>query len=140
MPTITHPQQLTHWFSKQRLILLGGDWLTLTIFVFWGQIEHGLIGADFLFRLLSTTFVMILPWTIVGILWGAYQLEEGLGWRLFLGRALTTWLIAAPLMLVLRAYLREQTVIVVIFILVALALGGAMMLGWRVIYYRFWLR
>jgi hypothetical protein len=140
MSTTTHPQQLTHWFSQQRLILLGGDWLTLTIFVFWGQIEHGLIGADFLFRLLSTTLVMILPWTIVGILWGAYQLEEGLGWRLFLGRALTTWLIAAPLMLVLRAYLREQTVIVVIFILVALALGGVMMLGWRVIYYRFWLR
>jgi hypothetical protein len=81
---------------------------------------------------------MILPWTIVGILWGAYQLEEGLGWRIFLGRTLTTWLIAAPLILVLRAYLREQTVIVVIFILVALALGGAMMLGWRMVYYWLW--
>ncbi len=130
-----------NWFTKQRLILLGGDWLTLTIFVLWGQIEHGLLSnTDFLPRLLTTTAVMIFPWTVIGWLWGAYQLEEGLGWRLFLGRALTTWLISAPLMLVLRAFLRGQAVIMVIFVLIALGLGGVMMLGWRLVYYRWWLR
>ncbi|MCA9979659.1 MAG: DUF3054 domain-containing protein [Anaerolineales bacterium] len=128
------------WFTKQRVILLVGDWLTLTLFVVWGQIEHGLLGGDSLLRVLSTTAVMILPWTVVGLLWGGYRLEAGMGWRLFLGRALTVWLISAPFMLVLRAYLRGQAVILVIFILVALAIGGGMMLGWRAIYYWRWLR
>lgn len=132
--------KLSTWLTKQRLILLAGDWLTLTIFVVWGQIDHGLLRGNFLPRLLSMTAVMIVPWTIVGLLWGAYRLEAGLGWRTFLGRALTTWLISAPLMLVLRAYLREQAVIMVIFIVVALSLGGVMMLGWRTLYYAIWLR
>lgn len=128
------------WLTRQRLILLVGDWLTLAVFVLWGQIEHGLVNVEFVPRFLATTAVMIIPWTVVGLLWGGYRLEEGLGWRLFLGRALTIWLISAPFMLVLRAYLRGQVVIMVIFILVALGIGGGMMLGWRAIYYWRWLR
>lgn len=111
--------------------LLAGDWLVLLLFVFIGQRDHGIAGQGATTSLLSTTFSLIVAWTAVAFVLGGYRLRPGPGWRMWLGRMVNIWLVAAPLGLVLRALLRGQDAIPVIFILVAMSIGGLMMVGWR---------
>ncbi len=124
-------------FNQQRLQtgwLLAGDWLALTLFVFLGQLDHGMLSASAWPRLITTTLELVLPWTIVAALMGAYRLAPELGKRAFLSRSLIAWLVAAPLALLLRAWLHGQATIIVIFFAITLGLGGAFLLGWRVIF------
>ena len=58
--------------------------------------------------------------------------------RAFFGRSLTAWLIAAPLALLLRAYLHGQATIIVIFMAITMGLGGAFLLIWRGLYFLIW--
>lgn len=120
---------------KSAAVLIVGDWLALAFFVLIGQLDHGLIGENPLPRLLTTTAELALPWTLVGWLLGAFRPVEAESWRAFLGRTLVAWLAAAPLALLLRAYLHGQAVIIVIFMVVTLALGGLFLLAWRLVYF-----
>jgi len=115
--------------------LFAGDWLVLLLFVFIGQRDHAISGPGALPSLLNTALSLAVPWTVVALLLGAYRLRPLPGWRLWLGRALNAWLVAAPLGLLLRALLRNQDAIPVIFILVATSIGGLMIVGWRVLAY-----
>ncbi len=117
------------------IFLLIGDWLALGLFVFLGQLDHGMINANSLPRLLKTSAEFALPWTAVAFLWGAYTLNSKTTARTFLSRSLTAWLIAAPLALLLRAYLHGQATIIVVFMTITLGLGGAFLLGWRGLYF-----
>lgn len=121
-------------------VLMIGDWLALGLFVFLGQMEHELVAGDYLPRLLRGSAVMVLPWTAVALLLGAYRLRTGTAAASFLGRSLTAWLIAAPLALILRAYLNGQATIIVIFMVITIALGGAFLLAWRGLYFFIWRR
>lgn len=118
------------------LILLAGDWLAIGLFVLLGQMDHGILSAAGLPRLLQTTAVLAGPWTVVAALLGAYRVgpEVGNGWR-FLGRSLTAWLVAAPLALLLRAWLQGQASIIVAFFVVTLGLGGVFLLVWRGVFW-----
>ena len=115
--------------------LLAGDWLVLLLFVFIGQRDHAISGPGALPSLLNTAFSLGLPWTVAAFVLGAYRLRPLPGWRVWLGRALNAWLVAAPLGLVLRALLRNQDAIPVIFILIAMSIGGLMIVGWRALAY-----
>ena len=115
--------------------LLAGDWLVLLLFVFIGQRDHAISGPGALPSLLNTAFSLAVPWTVAALLLGAYRLWPLPGWRVWLGRALNAWLVAAPLGLLLRALLRNQDAIPVIFILVATGIGGLMIVGWRALAY-----
>jgi hypothetical protein len=53
------------------------------------------------------------------------------GSRVFLARSLVTWLVAAPLGLLLRALVMERAVVPTAFMAAALGFGGLMLLGWR---------
>ncbi len=119
--------------------LLAGDWLALLLFVFIGQRDHGIAGQGALASLLSTTVSFIVTWTAAAFVLGSYRLRPDPGWQVWLGRALNSWLVAAPLGLLLRALLRGQNAIPVVFIFVLLGLGGLMMIGWRAVAY-WWLR
>jgi len=119
--------------------LLVGDWLVLLLFVFIGQRDHGIAGQGATASLLSTTFSLVVAWTVVAFVLGGYRLRPDPGWRAWLGRVVNIWLVAAPLGLVLRALLRGQDAIPVTFILVAMSIGGLMMAGWRVAAY-WWAR
>ena len=122
------------------IFLLIGDWLALGLFVFLGQLDHEMIGANPLPRLLRTTAEIGLPWTAVALLWGAYKLPPDMTARTFFGRSLTAWLVAVPLALLLRAYLHGQGAIIVIFMVVTMGLGGAFLLIWRGLYFLTWHR
>ena len=115
--------------------LLAGDWLVLLLFVFIGQRDHSISGPGALPSLLNTAFSLGLPWTVAAFVLGAYRLRPLPGWQVWLGRALNAWLVAAPLGLVLRALLRNQDAIPVIFILIAMSIGGLMIVGWRALAY-----
>lgn len=120
--------------TKERLILLGGDWLALALFVFLGQMEHELVGTSPLSRLLTTAAVILLPWMVMALLTKVDRVAAGTTGRAFLGRSLLTWLAAAPLALLLRAYLQGQATIIVIFMAITIGLGGLFLLGWRALY------
>ena len=115
--------------------LLAGDWLVLLLFVFIGQRDHSISGPGALPSLLNTAFSLAVPWTVAALVLGAYRLRPLPGWQVWLGRALNAWLVAAPLGLVLRALLRNQDAIPVIFILIAMSIGGLMIVGWRALAY-----
>jgi hypothetical protein len=126
--------------SKQAIPLLLGDWLALTLFVLVGQLDHGMVGANPLLLLLRSSAELVLPWTIIALLWGAYRMTDDTTARLFFGRSLTAWLVAAPLALLLRALLREQAAIIAIFMVVTIGLGGAFLLSWRGLFFLIWRR
>lgn len=123
--------------TKGKNILLIGDWLALTLFVFLGQMEHEMVAGNLLPRLLTTTVQLALPWTIVALIWGAYRLPTGRRDYAFFGRAITAWLVAGPLALMLRAWLHGQATIILIFMAITLGLGGLFLLAWRLLYFRF---
>ena len=115
--------------------LLIGDWLVLLLFVLVGQRDHAISGPGALPSLLNTAVSLGLPWTAAAFVLGAYRLRPDPGWRAWLGRALNAWLVAAPLGLLLRSLLRGQDAIPVTFILVAMSIGGLMIVGWRAVAY-----
>ena len=121
--------------ARQPWWLFAGDWLVLLLFVFIGQRDHAISGPGALPSMLNTAFSLAVPWTVAAFVLGAYRLRPLPGWRLWLGRALNAWLVAAPLGLLLRALLRGQDAIPVIFILVATSIGGLMIVGWRALAY-----
>ena len=121
--------------ARQPWWLLIGDWLVLLLFVLVGQRDHSISGPGALPSMLNTAFSLGLPWTVAAFVLGAYRLRPDPGWRVWLGRALNAWLVAAPLGLLLRALLRGQDAIPVTFILVATSIGGLMIVGWRAVVY-----
>lgn len=119
-------------------LLLTGDLLALTLFVLLGLGTHReLAEAGALQRLLLNAGPLALAWVAAGWALGAFRIQALTPARAFLGRSLTAWLIAAPLALLLRAFLLRAATIVVIFFVVTLLTGGAFLLVWRATF--FWL-
>jgi hypothetical protein len=117
------------------VVLLVGDALALFLFVYLGQREHETLDpARPLLGVLLQTAVFLLPWLPAGWWLGAFRVEP-LTFPAFFSRSLNAWLVAAPLALLLRAYLLDRAVIPTLFLLVTLGLGGAAVLGWRLLYF-----
>lgn len=119
------------------LILLIGDVLALSLFVFVGQADHRTVNAaNPLLGALPNIASLALPWLITAWLLQAYPRRE---WSLrsFLGRSLLAWLIAVPIGLAMRALWLGRGGIPVPFLLVTFAVGGLFLVGWRTVY--FWL-
>ncbi len=117
------------------LPLLAGDLLVLLLFVFIGQRDHGMSLTGALPSLLATTLALALPWAVVAWLLGVLRLPGDRPAAAWLGRVAAAWLIAAPLGLILRALWRGQASIILIFMIVALGLGGLFVLVWRAAVY-----
>lgn len=114
------------------VLLIAGDVLALFLFVFIGQSNHELLDpAQPVAGLLLTTGVLALPWMIAGRWLGAFPGAAPSSVRTLMARSLNAWLVAAPLGLLLRAYVLGRAVIPTAFILAALGFGGAILLGWR---------
>lgn len=121
------------------LILLAGDLLVLLIFTYIGQRTHNLIDPRHpILGLLLTTGEFALPWAVVGWVLGAFPGDDSLTIRPLLARSLNAWLVAAPLGLLLRAYILGRAVIPTSFFSVTLGLGGAFILGWRLAFTLIW--
>lgn len=122
-------------------LLLAGDFFALLLFVYIGQRDHELVDpVNPVAGVLLTTAEFLLPWLVVGLLLGAFPRGGAWRGRDLIGRSLNTWLVAAPLGLLLRAYILNRAVIPTLFMVVALALGGAFVLGWRLAFILLWKR
>jgi DUF3054 family protein len=123
------------------LVLASGDLLVLLFFVLAGQREHELVNPDNpLLGLLLTTSEFGLTWLLVGWRLGAFPQDSSLNSRVLLANSLNTWLVSAPLAVLLRAFVIGRAVIPTAFLAVTLGLGGALVLGWRLIYVWLWPR
>ncbi len=122
------------------LILAGGDVLALVLFAFVGKTDHNTINSgDPVGGVLLTAGYFIAPWLVAGALLGAFVDlgEQGRPYNLFT-RALNTWLVAAPLGVVLRALAIGEEMIPLPFVLAAMAFGGLFLLVWRLLFWIVW--
>jgi len=125
--------------SVHLLLWLIGDVLALSAFVFIGQVEHNLMdAAKPLWGVLEQVLLFGAPWLVAGLWLGAFRFGEGDG-RAFLARSLNTWLVAAPLGLLLRSYVLSRAVVPTAFISATLFFGGVFVLGWRLLFVLGWL-
>lgn len=119
----------------QRIVLVAGDSLALFLFVFLGQREHETLAESRpLLGALLQTAVFLAPWLLAGAWLGAFPRDNRLNAAAFLSRSLNAWLVAAPLALLLRAFLLGRAVIPTLFLLVTLGLGGIALIGWRLLF------
>lgn len=126
------------------LILLIGDWTALFLFVLIGERDHGLIDpARPIVPLLVTTSEFAVPWALAGWWLGAFALTRRASGATpavvpFFGRTLNTWLVAAPIALLLRALVLQRAAIPTLFIIVATTLGGLFVFAWRLVFLLIW--
>ena len=124
-----------------RISLLLGDLAAITLFVFLGQQDHGTTDLNNpLLGLLRASFPFLITWIIVALIVGAYPPAAEISTRRVILRGLNAWLIAAPLGLLLRAYLLQRGTIPPIFMLLTLLIGGAFVLIWRLLFVFIWQR
>lgn len=129
-----------------RLILLGGDLLALLAFVYIGQRDHNLVNeANPVLGVLATAGEFGVPWLIVGLLLGAFRGvsqgdHQGRPYVSFMARSLNTWLVAAPIGILIRSYALGRAVIPTVFLVATLGFGGAFVLGWRAVFAVVWWR
>ena len=129
-------------FSRDRSfpwILLGGDMLVLFVFVVAGQREHELTNVNNpLLGILLTTGEFTVAWIAAGVWFGAFRRDHPPALRAFMRRSLNAWLVAAPLGTLVRALVLGRADIPAAFLVVVLVLGGAMLLGWRLLFMSVW--
>lgn len=117
-------------------ILIAGDLVVLLIFVIIGRMSHDMTSSTIDSGII-TGATLIVPWLIMVF---AVKALPGADLRQFILRSLTAWLIAVPLGLIARALMLGSNVISVPFMLTTLALGGASVFGWRLLFAAIWLR
>ncbi len=126
-------------------ILVAGDLIALLLFVGIGQRDHEMVNPENpIGGLLMTAAEFFIPWLVVGWLVGAFAPAGGetnsqqtflsVNGRPIVVRALNAWLIAAPLAVLLRAMVLGRSIIPTIFLVVVMGLGGAFVLGWRLLF------
>ncbi len=122
------------------LILLVGDLIAVMAFVVVGQRDHNLVNeANPILGVLVTTVEFAAPWVVAGWLLGAFR---GVGegdhpgrlYASFLARSLNTWLVAAPIGILIRSFALGRAVIPTMFLVAALGFGGLFVLGWRAVF------
>ncbi len=125
-------------------VLLAGDFLAILLFVFLGQQEHETVNlAHPVLGLLRAALPFVLMWVIVA--WVLRALPRSADWatlspRQLVGRGVNAWLVAAPLALLLRAFLFDRDAIPIIFMLLTLMVGGTFIALWRLVFARLRLR
>jgi hypothetical protein len=116
-----------------------GDLIAMLLFVAIGQHEHPLANAsDPLRGLLSTMGIFALPWLLAGWQLRVFPSRATLEIRLLWVRSVNAWLVAAPLAILLRAYVLGRAVVPTVFITATVLFGGLFLLGWRAVFGLAW--
>jgi hypothetical protein len=117
------------------LLFVAGDLLALLAFVYIGQRDHGLVdAANPLWGVLWTAAPFVVVWLPVGIWMDIFPRVVPVNPRSLLIRSLNAWLVAAPLGVILRAFLLGRAVIPTSFLVATLSFGGLFVLGWRLLF------
>jgi len=120
--------------TRARWALVIGDVIAVLAFLLGGQAQHSTVNAENpLLGLLALGAYYVPVWLLAAWLLDAYP-AAALPLRVFLARSLNAWLVAAPLATIVRSFGVGTAVIPVPFLLVTLGVGGAMVVGWRLLY------
>lgn len=118
-----------------RLILLAGDLAAILLFVFMGQQDHDTVDVNNpLLGLVKSAAPFLTAWLVVAFIVRAYPKADAFTIRRLLTSGLNAWLIAAPIGLMLRAFVLGRGGIPVIFMLLTLLVAGAFILIWRLLF------
>ena len=121
------------------IILLAGDLIALSLFVFIGQRDHETIDpTNPLLGMLPNVVAFAIPWTIAAWWLGALRIDEAFRVAPFFARILNAWLVAAPFGILLRSVFLGRAVIPTIFIVATLGFGALFLLAWRAIFRISW--
>ncbi len=119
-------------------LLFAGDLIALILFVVVGQRDHELVNEQNpISGVLLSTLYFAAPYLITGVLLRAFNFDadnEGRFYFRFFGRWLNTWLVAAPLGILIRTFALGRAVIPTTFILAGMGFGGLFMLAWRILF------
>lgn len=112
------------------LLLLLTDVITLILFVLVGQREHDTFNL-LTFALNWAAFA--LPWGVVNWLRRGFEPAQLAQPRQLLAHSLSSWLMAAPLGIALRALVFGRATIPLGFFFAALGFGGLFVVGGRLV-------
>lgn len=122
-----------------RYSLILGDLLALLLFVGVGQADHGTINdANPLLGMIQASWIFALLWLIIGWPLGAFPPFQEWTARTLLSRALTAWLVIAPLSLLLRSLILERLNIPTLFLAATLGFGILFLFAWRILLIIIW--
>ncbi|MCB9420092.1 MAG: DUF3054 family protein [Ardenticatenaceae bacterium] len=118
-----------------------GDLLALILFVLVGQADHGTVNQGNPFGgILQASWEFALLWLLAGWLLDAFPRFEDWAARILLIRALVTWLVAAPLSLLLRSLVLARLNIPTLFLAATLGFGILFLWAWRLLLILLWRR
>jgi hypothetical protein len=123
------------------LILLVGDLIALTLFVYIGQRDHETLDPTHpLLGLLPLILEFGAPWIIAARLLGAFRFGEDTARSriAFFARTLNAWLVTALMGLLLRAFVLGRAVIPTTFIIATLGFGALFLFAWRLMFALLW--
>ncbi len=122
-----------------RIILIIGDLATLISFVYVGQNDHGTIdAANPAMGVLLASWEFALLWIVVGFPLGAFPRVEEWTSRSLLARAVVTWLVTAPLAILLRFLIQSRWNIATLFLAATLGFGLVFLFVWRLLFFLVW--
>lgn len=122
-----------------RYVLIIGDLLALILFVLVGQTDHGTVNQDNpLLGLLRASWMFALLWLLAGWPLDTFPRFENWTARILMGRALVTWLVTAPLGLLLRSLVLGRLNIPTLFLAATLGFGILFLWAWRLLLILVW--
>ena len=108
-------------------VVLLGDMAVFLAFVILGKTEHGIIQSK---ALLRTALPFAIVWCVISPWLGAYRASTLSNLRTMAWRIPLTWLLCGLIALLARALLADRP-LTPAFVLVALAVQGALLISWR---------
>jgi hypothetical protein len=115
--------------TLNRVVLLIADIVLLILFAFIGQQEHHTYTGPL--SLLKTAAPFILTWVILGFIAGLYKMDTYRSVGSMLKRTLPVWLITAPVAILLRMQIEQESVFPTPFLIVPYITTLILLIGWR---------
>ena len=116
---------------KPQLILVLGDIVIFMFFAFTGRETHAPGDANLIVNALPTLLTFLIVWLAIAALGRAYRSSVIANPRSAVLHTLIAWIIAAPIAIVIRAWLLNRTAIPWQFVAVTVSVVGILLLVWH---------
>lgn len=119
--------------SSRTAALALGDVLAILLFVVAGEYSHGIDPLGNVGRVGGTLAPFLIGWGIVAVVGGFYAQRSRLSLGRTVGLTFVGWVVAVVIAQALRATAVFHGDAAITFALVSVFVGGALVVGWRVV-------
>lgn len=119
--------------TSTTLTVAAGDVVAIGVFVVAGELSHGVDPLSQVGRTLDTAVPFLLGWGLLALIGGLYTADAWRSPKRAVAWTLPAWVGADVVAQALRATPAFHGNAAVPFFLVAAAVGGALLTGWRVV-------